>query len=183
MTQRMGAHSKARGVLMAAALVLLVLPPPINVVKALAREHEHVGLRYQIEGSLRTAEEQYRRAIALDGDNGDAHNNLGTILVQMERPAEAEKAFAEASRCQPRNPVPLVNLARLLGADGRDAEAEQLLRRACELDPTDVKLLIDLGTSLARQGRFADAVPCYEAALELEPAVPELVRRSQPKLW
>ncbi len=151
------------------AVLLLLLPPPIRVSAALAREYEHLGLRYQKLGAYRTAEEQYRRALALDATDGDAHNNLGTVLIQLGRPGEAEAAFLQAARYQPSNPVPLLNLGLLLGGQDRDAEAERYLRRAVTLDPTNASLFLNLGTALARQTKLAEAIACYEEAVRLDP--------------
>ncbi len=178
------ARSYRIGAMLAAAtaVLLLVLPAPLDVSRAMAREYEHVGLRYQMEGAYRAAEEQYQRALRLNPDDGDTHNNLGTALIELGRPTDAEVAFQEAIRCQPRNPIPMTNLARLLGEMGRDAEAEAVLRRALPLDPTSITILMNLGTSLARQGRFDEAIEAYQTALDLDPAdttVRELLFRAK----
>jgi len=152
------------------AVVLLVLPPPYDPVRAMAREYEHVGLRYQKEGSFWTAEEQYRRAVELNPRDGDAWNNLGTVLVRMEKLSQAEEAFQSAARCEPGNPVPLLNLGLLRGHERDHAGAERYFRRASEIDPDNVDVLINLGTALAVQERLPEAVTIFERAVHADPA-------------
>ena len=46
----------------------------------------------------------YRRSIQIaPNNNGDVYVNLGYVLQSQHKPAEAEKAFAEALRANPRN--------------------------------------------------------------------------------
>ncbi len=153
----------------AVALVMLVAPAPYNRAAATAREYEHLGLRFQNEGQFWTAESNYRKALEIKPDDGDAWNNLGTVLVYMEKYAAAEDAFLRSARAQPDNPVPLVNLAMLHGQNGDHAGAERFLSRAVALDPTDASLLVNLGTAQALQDRLADAIATFERALRLDP--------------
>jgi Flp pilus assembly protein TadD len=151
------------------AVALLVLPPPYDRARALAREFEHVGLRYQSEGSFWTAEDHYRRALELNPSDGDAWNNLGTVLTRMEKLPAAEAAFQEAARQQPMNPVPLMNLGLLRGNQRDHAAAESYFRRASAIDPRNVEILLNLGTSLAVQERLGEAVEVFEQALQIDP--------------
>lgn len=157
------------GTVVPLSLVLLFLPAPFDTTRALARDHEHVGLRYQQEGAFRAAEGEYREAIALHEADGDAWNNLGSVLEELGRPGEAVDAYANAARHQPGNPVPWMNLGRLHGRAERHAEAEAAFAAAVRVDPGRVGGWIDLGTARARQGNLLDAMDAFREALRLDP--------------
>jgi 4-amino-4-deoxy-L-arabinose transferase-like glycosyltransferase len=159
---------------LAACFLLVLLPAPFDRDRALARDHEHVGLRYQREGSMRAAEEQYRLALEVKPDDGDALNNLGTVLMADGRIEEARAVFERAAAAMPENPVPLENLATALARLEENAAAEAVLRRAVAIDPGNVTLWSNLGTALALQGRFREAITAYERADRLAPGNPEV---------
>lgn len=151
------------------SLALLAVPAPFDVARALARDYEHVGLRYQREGAVRVAEEQYRLALEIEPDDGDALNNLGTVLVSQDRLAEAIAVYEHAARVEPGNPVPLRNLASVRGSLGDDAGAEAALRAAIHVAPDDAVSWTNLGAALALQERFEEAIEAFERADRLDP--------------
>jgi len=157
------------GTVVPLSLVLLLLPAPYDTTRALARDHEHVGLRYQREGAFRAAEAEYREALALHPADGDAWNNLGSVLEELGRPGEAVDAYQYAARHQPGNPVPWMNLGRLHGRAERHADAEAAFAAAVRVDPARVGGWIDLGTARARQGNLLGAMDAYRQALRLDP--------------
>lgn len=154
---------------MGALFALSILLPPVNPDRALSREYEHLGLRYQSMEAYRSAIEAYETAISIHPRNGDALNNLGTAWLALEELPEAERFFRRATEVVPRNPVPWVNLGMLLGRMSRDAEAEVCFRRAHDIDPTNVATVVHLGTSLALQNKLEEAALTFELALDLDP--------------
>jgi predicted O-linked N-acetylglucosamine transferase (SPINDLY family) len=71
----------------------------------------------------------------------EAHNNLGTVLLSLERPEEAESCFREALRLRPRNPIAYHNLGNVLIRQGKLAEASAAFGRAAALRPDDADAL------------------------------------------
>jgi protein O-GlcNAc transferase len=61
------------------------------------------GLALAAQGALSTAARLYLRALALDADFAEAHNNLGGALAAMGRAPEAMAAFEQAVRLRPRD--------------------------------------------------------------------------------
>jgi Flp pilus assembly protein TadD len=75
-----------------------------------------------------------REAIAIDPDPASYWNSLGMVLGGGGRMAEAEQAFAEASKRDARNPQYIYNRGLALDRLGRADEAAAQFRRAAELD-------------------------------------------------
>ena len=44
-------------------------------------------------GKLGDAEQSFQKAIALDGENADAHYNLGSLYNHLEQPEKAKKEY------------------------------------------------------------------------------------------
>lgn len=81
-------------------------------------------------GAVARARDHLQRAVASGSGDWQTHSALGTALAASGKPKDAERAFGEALKLAPDNPVVLNNLALALALDGRRGEAEQMLRRA-----------------------------------------------------
>ncbi len=117
------------------------------------------------------AAREFRWALELapkdDRIRGQIHNNLGNLLAQEGRVAEAEAELREAIRLGPDDLIPRVALVELLLSVGRNAEARQQLADAA-LGPARQLVLLPrlasaalaagdpkLATSLARRASEA----------------------------
>lgn len=70
-----------------------------------------------------------------------AWNNLGVVLMESNRFAEALHAFATASQLSPSDPRPLYNLGLLWDRRGWMKEAASYYRQALERDPNNLDAL------------------------------------------
>lgn len=75
---------------------------------------------------------QFRAAIAADAYHGQAHNNLGVILLEQGQLSDAAAEFDVARKLLPGQPEPRVNLAITLDRGGRPAAALEAARGALE---------------------------------------------------
>ena len=100
----------------------------------------------------------YEKAIALDPDHIDAHVNLGRILHEDGKPADAEKHYRAALAADPSHSVATFNLGVALDDLGRLSEAAETYRRAIELDPDNPDAHYNLAGILERQNDKAGAV-------------------------
>jgi tetratricopeptide (TPR) repeat protein len=96
-----------------------------------------VGNEKEAQEFRKLSEESYRRAIELNPNEADAHNNLGNLLSKdAQRQQEAEQAYRRAIELNPNEADAHYNLGTLLSKDAqRQQEAEQAYRRAIELNP------------------------------------------------
>lgn len=74
--------------------------------------HVQHGLLLRRLGRLSDAEAAYRRALAGGAHGVELFNNLGTVLLDLGRPREAEEQLLRALELQPGDPTVLRNLER-----------------------------------------------------------------------
>jgi tetratricopeptide (TPR) repeat protein len=81
------------------------------------------------------AQRAYRQALAVDPRLLDAHINLGLLLHEAGRGAEAERAYRAGLEACGNEPLLLYNLAVLLEEQDRKAEAVEAYETALKGDP------------------------------------------------
>ncbi|WP_268921279.1 O-linked N-acetylglucosamine transferase family protein [Siccirubricoccus phaeus] len=102
--------------------------------------------------------------------------NLGVELSRIGRPAEAEAAYREVLRLNPRLDAASLNLGSALEAQGRRAEAMAAWECALQPLPHRVMLLNQRGRLLEEERRFAEAETCLRESLALDPDQPDVVQ-------
>ena len=113
-----------------------------------------------------------RHIIALNPQARNAHLNLGVVLYNQGRHAEALDATrVEVEQC-PDCVKAHVLLGAILNALGRFEEAETHLRRALALNPQDVDAFRRLTEALMIQGRYEEVIDVLAQAA-LDPASPQ----------
>jgi len=102
----------------------------------------YLGWCHSFRGRLSRAIAHCRRAIALDPEYGNAYNDIGAYLVELERPEEAARWFARAKGASryATPQFPYLNTARLHIAAGRHSEALMELQAARIIAPLDERI-------------------------------------------
>ena len=113
-----------------------------------------------------------RAALALDPESATAHNGLGLLAIDENRPADAAREFDRAAALDPNNASYWTNFANAKRATGDRDGAEQAYRRALAVDPRAADAANGVGVLLVEAQRPAEAVPWFERALA---AAPDLV--------
>jgi predicted CXXCH cytochrome family protein len=103
-----------------------------------------------------------------NGDRPEAQQNLGQAWLQRGRLDEAERAFGEARRLDPRFVPAYVNLSEVLRFRQNERAAEHVLREGLGIEPSSAVLHHALGLALVRQHRVSDALPELRRASTLE---------------
>ncbi len=99
-----------------------------------------------------SAQRSYSAGAALEPEKADAMSNLGVAFERAGKFTEAEAAFREAVRREPRAPRPWAALGARLWAAERWADAADAFASAAALDPADAA-----SASWAAQARFRAA--------------------------
>ena len=97
--------------------------------------------------------ESYARAIELDPGHADAHLNLGRLLHEAGRVAEAEAHYRRALASRPGDATAAYNLGVALEDLGRGPEAESAYESALEADPTNADAHFNLSRLCERLGQ------------------------------
>jgi tetratricopeptide (TPR) repeat protein len=104
------------------------------------------------------AEEEFRRAIALNPSYATAHQWYGESLASWGRFAEAETEVKRAQELDPLSPIVNMAVAEVYAWEHRDDEAIAQYKRVLELDPSFSGAYGNLAASYQRKGMYAEAV-------------------------
>jgi Flp pilus assembly protein TadD len=128
------------------------------------------------QGRLGEAETEFREAIRLAPEYGEATANLGAVYARQRRYAEAIPVLRRAIVLSPQLDNARGSLAFALdhagielAQGGKLAESIGLFREATELLPAEATFWRDLGQALMEDGKVVEAVPPLERAVALRP--------------
>jgi tetratricopeptide (TPR) repeat protein len=108
-------------------------------------------------------------AVSLDPDMEEARTLLGICEWKNGRSESALVSFRQASRSDPRSPLPHAWAARLLLEMDRREDAIAELRAALRLSPDVAAWHYNLGVWNEDAGNRSAALPCLQRAAELDP--------------
>lgn len=89
---------------------------------------------------------------------------MGQVLLRENRPAEAEKAFREVLKDDPKNPEVQDGLGLSLLMQGRFQEALPFLEKAVDLAPNNASYRNNRGVALMELGNYKGAAADFDAA-------------------
>lgn len=143
----------------------------------LADAHRGAGLAYEGLRQPARAAAAYRRALALQGDDPVALNNLAWVLAEdLGRPDEALPLAEQAVRLDPRSGEMLDTLGRIHYRRGNYAKAVELLREAARRLPRSAAVHYHLGLAYTKLGQRDDAASVLRRAAQLDAAFAEAER-------
>jgi tetratricopeptide (TPR) repeat protein len=112
---------------------------------------------------------EFGKALELDPDEAQTHNNLGLALVETGRAAEGIEHYRRALDLSPGYPEAHNNLGSALVRGHHLPEAVEQFEKALESNPNHGSAHVNLGAALAQLGRLDEALPHLEKAVELLP--------------
>ena len=143
-----------------------------NSGDALAAAHVYARLQNLVPNhvaALDFLEQFYKNALKNNPTHAAALENLGIVLLQMDRPEEAKEYFIRANRLKPKNIDIMINLAQVYYLLAEPQNAESIFRDALEVDPNNATLHYSLGTRLVNLGRMSEAEDSFRNAIRIDP--------------
>lgn len=135
-----------------------------------AAAHIRRAAKAQVDGYFEAARREYERAITADPSNPEAHQGMGSMLVQQGDLDGAVRHFSQALELGAANASRVLsNLGSLEVTRGNLDIGVEHYRRALELDPGMTAIRFALAKALADAGRLDGAVEQYRDVLEQEP--------------
>jgi thioredoxin-like negative regulator of GroEL len=133
-----------------------------------------LGRFLQTQGRYEDAGEAYRKALALDPKNADAHNGMGSLHALHGRYAEAHAEFAAALAQSPDNAAVLNNIGYTLLLERKAQEAVAPLQKAAQLEPENARYRANLEVANQHQSpgpaeALAAAAPATFDAVSAHP--------------
>lgn len=148
------------------------------VLKALALDdtlvdaHSTLAQIYQSEGDWERAEQQYKRALALNPNYALGHYRYSGLLSRARRHEEAVAESRRANELDPLSPSMMSALGQALLFARRYDEAQQALLKALELDPNYFPAHALLADTHNARGMFEDSITEVKKAEIVAPADP-----------
>ncbi len=111
------------------------------------------------------------RALAVDGNDPDAHANLALAYKDTGKARQAVKHFRESLRLNPGNPVAHNNLGNVLRLLDRPREAAASYRQALQLQPSFAECWSNLAAAMNECDRREQGLRAVDRALQLDPGL------------
>jgi tetratricopeptide (TPR) repeat protein len=144
------------------------LANPLMYNKKAVKSYEE-GLAFQRGGRPADAERAYKKAIKINQDFIEAHNDLGNVLLDRGRYKEAFNSFRKALTLRPGHPMLLTNLGNAMQLQGEIVKAIDWFNKAIAQDPNFIGAHNNLGNALRDLGRFQEAVAAYKQTISINP--------------
>jgi len=123
-------------------------------------------------GNFEGARAAYEQALASKPDDAETLNNLGQVLVRLNRANDAIPRFERAIELVPEKAVFHFNLGFAAAQLNRWDRAVSEYREAMKLFPTDYATQYNLAMALHKKGDEKAAIPEFEKAIALAPGEP-----------
>lgn len=111
------------------------------------------------------------RALAVDGNDPDAHANIALAYKDAGQPRQAVRHFRESVRLNPRNPVAYNNLGNVLRLIDKPGEAASSYERALKLQPGFAECWSNLAAAMNESDRQEAGLRAADKALQLDPGL------------
>jgi tetratricopeptide (TPR) repeat protein len=128
-----------------------------------------IGEVYNYLGDYEHALTCFRKAIQQDPSIKKAHDDAGSALIRLDRPAEAIPELQAELKLNPDEPDTQYRLSYALLQTGQEEQAIEVLRTLIAVHPDHARARYDLGKELLETGKIEEAIQNLEAAAKLDP--------------
>jgi tetratricopeptide (TPR) repeat protein len=134
-----------------------------------AQAWNYLGVACQRAGLPADAAVAYQRALALDRDLVEAHYNLGSLWLELNKPADARTEFTAYTLRRSNEPDGWIKLGSAQLHAGDFLAAEKSFSTVLYLNTNNAEALNGLGLARAERGRAREAVQFFAAAIQSHP--------------
>jgi hypothetical protein len=103
------------------------------------RPHYNLGTELGIQGRIQQSRIALERAVALEPEHAQAHNQLGNVYMLMQLLERAEKHYRLAVKYDSEYAMALYNLSLILASQQRYEEQKEVLRQFVEHAPPNLE--------------------------------------------
>jgi tetratricopeptide (TPR) repeat protein len=136
--------------------------------------HLSAGLLLEKQNKFSDAEQEYRKALAIDPASSEATIGLANIYMRGRRFPDAEAELRKIVAAHPEQAGAHVQLGRVLAAQAKNDEAIAELQEALKRTPADTALQRDLADLYSSAGKNEQAEAAYRTLVRAHPDDAEL---------
>lgn len=144
----------------------MTVSPEFDDLCKLARRNLRAGKPQQ-------AIDLFQKARALDEQQVEVHEGLGTACFMAEDYSAAVEHFTRAIQLNPRRAPAFTNLGAVYNRLENYPKAVETLRKGIILDKKSAEAFYNLGYAYRRMKQLALAIPAYREAIRLNPQMAE----------
>jgi tetratricopeptide (TPR) repeat protein len=130
-----------------------------------AVEYSRLGTAHLLLGDFVSALDNYTKAVELEPDNADMHNNLGGAYVRLQQLEKALESYEKALELRPDHPQAVNSRLTVAGELGKGETALDDLERKFSEDPESIELRLALFHALLRLRREVEAYELIKEGL------------------
>jgi predicted CXXCH cytochrome family protein len=132
-----------------------------------------LGQYFANTGRLVEADRAMARAIEWDPFSPGFYDGRASVLLGLNRPAEAAAALFRAAQLQPGQGEPMMRAALAFAEAGKPDDAQAALRQAVAREPQLHRAWYNLGLLLAQSERLEESAAALQRAATVAPHVPD----------
>ncbi len=152
-------------------------PNDADAIYNLGASYYALGKQTKNLQATQSAEQLYRRTIAIDDQHQEAHRSLAVLLIETGQEQYAFDLINAWKNRYPASTEPVVELAKLYQEYGDNIRAADLLVDALKINPNDVQVLAAMGSVREAQGQATLALDSYARALQVNPKQPQIAAK------
>jgi tetratricopeptide (TPR) repeat protein len=138
--------------------------------KPAATEHIQRGDDFKQRGMVQEAIIEYRNAVQIEPQRGDARLKLGDAYMEVRNAGGAYREYVRAADLLPKDVPAQIKAGNLLLLGGAFEDAQSRARQALEVEPSNTDALILLANAKAGLKDLDGALTQYQEAAALDPS-------------
>ena len=134
-----------------------------------ARPYSYLGSAYLDQGKIAQAIAEYTKAIEIDNNDVQAHNNRGNAYAKLGQFPQALADLDAVIAIAPSLPDPYFNRGLIYDKEAKLSQAILDYNKAIELNPDYVEAYANRGSTYAQEGKFTEALSDFNKVIEKDP--------------